>query len=150
MKFVFLSLIAATVITGFYPAQHSGTDDATQIITVRLINGKTGKPMRNDTPNIWLGDAKNPINLHPNSNGEAVVKVNDAQLQAVRVLPDLYADCRFKGDSIAGLNVKYSLEEIITTGVVSANVCGKNRVDPTPRVFILYVRPRTFMERWRL
>jgi hypothetical protein len=48
------------------------------------------------------------------------------------------------------MQVKYSLEEIITTGVVSENLCGKHRIDPVPGVLVLYVRARTFMEKCAL
>jgi hypothetical protein len=150
VKFVFLLLVTATVTRGFYPAQSVGAGDATQIFKVRLLNGKTGKPIKNEAPNIWFGDAKSPINSRTNADGEVTVAVTDAQLQELRVLPNWYADCRYKGDSVAGMSVKYPLKEIITTGVVSANVCGNNQIDPTPRVLILYVRPKTFMERVRL
>jgi len=150
MKFALLSLVAAAVMTGLYPVQNTAAEATTQTIKVLLLNGKTGKPIKNDTPNIWFGDAKFTINPHTNSNGEVVVSVNEAQSQELRILPNLYADCRFKGDSTAGMGVKYSLEEIITTGVVSENLCGKHRIDPIPNRLVLYVRPRTFMERWRL
>lgn len=139
-----------TVAAALYSAQAPSANDAAQVITVRLLNGKTGKPIKNDRPNIWFGDAKDPINPHISSNGEAVVSVNDAQFQELRVAPNQYADCRFKGDSLAGISVKYSLKEIVTTGVVSANICGKDRVEPTPRVLVLYARPMTFLEILRL
>jgi hypothetical protein len=151
MKFTLLSLAAAAmVVTGPCPVQNTCAEAITPTIKVRLLNGKNGKPIKNDTPNIWFGDAVSPINPHTDSNGEVVVSVNQAQSEELQVLPNQYADCRFKGNSTAGLHVKYSLKQIITTGVVSENLCGKNRIDPIPRVLILYVRPMTFMERWRL
>jgi hypothetical protein len=150
MKCVLLFLVTATAMTGSHSVRAIGADDTTQVVKVRLLNGKTGKPIKNDTPNVWFDDAKDRSNPQTNSNGEVVVSLNDAQFQDLRVLPNLYADCRFKGNSTAGMSVKYSLKEIIATGVVSANVCGKERIEPTPGVLVLYVRPMTFLEKWRL
>ena len=48
------------------------------------------------------------------------------------------------------MTVKYSLEEIRRQGVAGDNLCGKLQVALTPGVLVLYVRPRTFLEKWRL
>jgi hypothetical protein len=118
-------------------------------ITVRLINGKNGKPVSDDAPNIhFAGDnARYGGNPPTNSNGEVVVSVHSPDIE---VMPNLYADCRYKHDSTAGLGVKYSIEEILRTGIVSENFCGKHRLKPLPGVLILYVRPRTLFEGMRL
>jgi hypothetical protein len=149
MKFVLLSVIAAAFISGPHPIQNASAEPTTRTIKVRLLNGKNGKPIKDDNPNIWTGDVTG-INRYTDSHGEVVVSVTDIPSQQLRVLPDWYADCRFDGDSDDGMHVKYSLQEIITTGVVSENLCGKRRIDPVPGVLVLYVRPRTFMEKWAL
>jgi hypothetical protein len=147
---ILLYFVAVTAAGRLNPAQSTTVEGTTQTIKVRLVNGKTGNPIKNDTPNIWFGDATHPINPATNSDGEAVVNVNVAQFQELRIMPNLYADCRVKEDRNTGMRVKYSLEEIITRGVVSENLCGKPRTAPIPKVLVLYVRPRTFMEKWRL
>jgi hypothetical protein len=149
MKFALVCLVAA-IMAGQQPIQNAGAEATTRTVTVRLLNGKNGKPIKNENPNIWIGDAARPSNRYTNSRGEIVVSVTDTRSQELRVLPDWYSDCRFKDDSEAGMQVKYSLEEIMTTGVVSENLCGKHRIGPTPGVLVLYVRPRTFMEKFFL
>ena len=116
-------------------------------IKVLLMNGKTGKPISDEAPNILFEGFKYQDNPKTNRNGEIVLTVHSSQLM---VLPNLYADCRLKGDSTAAYSVKYSVEEIIKTGIVSENVCGKHRVNPIPGVLVLYARPRTVVERTRL
>lgn len=118
-------------------------------IVVRVLNGKNGKPIKHDTPNIWLG-SETHINPKTDSNGEIVVDIREVDPKEIRVMPNVYADCRFRDDHMSGMKVKYSLDEIIDKGVVAKNLCGKNVASPIPGVLILYVRPRTFKEKWEL
>lgn len=155
IKKVLLFLIAATAVTASTFAQQPSQGTVVPKIQIRLLNGKNGKPIKDDTPNIWFDDAnssltKGPLNPHTDANGEISLAINDRNVKYVRVLPNQYADCRFKDDSIAGRLSSYSLTEIITKGIVSNNVCGKQQAEPRPGVLIIYVRPMTFMERWRL
>jgi hypothetical protein len=148
MNFVLVCLIAGALVAGPRAIQNADPESTTRSIKVRLLNGKNGKPIKNENPSIWIGDAARPINPYTDSRGEIIVNVNDTRSQELRVAADWYADCSFKGHSLAG--VKYSLEEITSTGVVSENLCGKHRVAPIPGVLVLYVRPRTFMEKMRI
>ena len=100
--------------------------------------------------NVWLGDAKEFSLQRTDGKGEIVIDVRNVQPFEIRVLPSTYADCRFKGDQMSGRLVRYSLAEIISTGVVGENLCGKTRVSPTPGVLVVYVRPRSFIEAWKL
>jgi hypothetical protein len=149
-KLALLSLFAATIVTGFLLQNSPGTN-STQTITVRLLNGKNGKPIKDDTPNIWLGGSTRPDNPLTNSHGDVLINVDGPQAQEIiRVLSNWYADCRFEGDRDDGMHLNYSLEEVLLKGVVSDNLCGKRRVQPIPGVLVLYVRPRTFWERFFL
>ena len=144
-----LYFVAAST-TGRLCSAQTVKDGDTRAVKVRLLNGKTGKPVKNDPLNIWFGSETHPIYPATNSDGEAVVKINAAQYQEIRVMASVHADCRFKGDSRLGMQMKYSLDEIVTKGVATENLCGKPRTAPSPNVLVLYVRPRTFMEKWRL
>ena len=127
------------------------TDTSTKVtIVVRFLNGKTGKPITNDTPNVWFDDSPLPTNHHTDGNGEVVLSMPSPLPLAIRALPNRYADCRSKSDSVDGMTVKYSLEEIRRHGLAGDNLCGKLQVSLTPGVLELYVRPRTSLEKWRL
>ena len=121
-------------------------------ITLRILNGRSGKPVRNEFPNIWVAAATFHLVPAPrtDSKGEVVVDITEAQPYEIRVSPNYYVDCRFKGDQIIGADIKYSLGDVISTGVVADNLCGTSHVLPTPGVLVLYVRPRTLKELWEL
>ena len=119
-------------------------------LTIRFANGKNGKPIPNDDPNIWFGNAKSPLNPRTNSLGEVTIETNAATPREIRVLPDRYADCRFKKDALAGMDVKYSVDEALSQGIVSDNQCGKIHDRPSPGLLVIYVRPFSFMEKLRM
>jgi hypothetical protein len=131
------------------PAQQTSVGSGK--IILRMLNGKTGKPIRRpDIANIWLGDAKELSLQRTDAKGEIAIDIGDVHPFEIRFLPDTYADCRYKGDQIRGRLVRYSLTDIISKGVVGENLCGNTRVSPTPGVLVVYVRPRTFIEGMKL
>ena len=137
-----LSLLLLTILC---PAQN------TPSIVIRFLDGKNGEPMRDKQVTIGLGKP-GTITRDADSKGEIVLDIPNVEPRELRVRPDLYFDCRFKHDQMGpgGLELKYSLDEIISKGVVGDNLCGKVRVLPTPGVLTLYLRPRTFIESWKL
>jgi hypothetical protein len=103
-----------------------------------------------DYPNIWVGDSDRE-NPKTDKRGEVVLSVDIKRDRYIKASPNYYADCRIKGDQNNGLDeTMYSLEDICVHGIVSNNYCGKSHVAPTPGVLVIYVRPRTFLEKWRL
>ena len=76
-------------------AQQTGV--SSRKIILRLLNGKTGKPIRrHDVTNIWLGDAKTFSLQEPDSRGEIIVDVTNVQPFEIRVHLGNYVDCRLK------------------------------------------------------
>ena len=119
-------------------------------VVIRILNGKTGKPARrHDSNNVWLGDGDNLL-LQSSPKGEIMVDVGNARPFEIRFTPNTYFDCRFQRDVSSGRYVKYSLEEIISKGIVGENVCSKTRASPTLGVLVVYVRPRTLLELMKL
>lgn len=125
-----------------------------QKIIVRMLNGKNGKPVRNENPNLWIGSLGNLAGLRgshlgftTDSKGEFVLDVTDAQPRELRISPDYFVDCRYAGDQTGGDKIRYSLEEIIRKGVVGDNRCGTPHVQPAPGILVLYARPRTWREK---
>jgi hypothetical protein len=118
-------------------------------IIVRLLNGKNGKPVTDKSFNVWLGKGENVL-LDTDSRGIIKLDVAGVTPRTIRVLPDFRFDCRSKNDFGEGVRIEYSLDEIFSKGVVSKNLCGKAASLPQPGVLAIFVRPRTFMEKWRL
>jgi hypothetical protein len=61
------------------------------------------------------GDAKSASNLLADK-GELAVEVSSAQPREILVTPNLFVDCRFKGDSREGRSMGYSVDEIASKG----------------------------------
>jgi len=129
-------------------SQAKNSDPHTTKVVLRILNGKTGWPIWAELPNVWLGGADSPIDPPPRTNlrGEIKVELLATDPRELRFLPNWYADCRSSGDEIVGSKLKYSVDEILASGIVAENVCGKKRAKPTPGVLALYVRPRTWLE----
>jgi hypothetical protein len=142
-------VLFVVICIGLCPAQSASSDQSVHKITVRFLNGKTGKPIKDDVPNFWFGDTIGAMNYPTNSKGEVILRATGTDKE-IRVLPNLYADCRFKSDTPTGRLIEYSVQEIDAHGIVSDNVCGTHHISPIPGVLVIYVRPRTFMEKWRL
>jgi hypothetical protein len=119
-------------------------------IIIRLLNGKNGNPIRGEIPNIWLGNPARVTSSQTDSKGEIALDIGKARPREIRFRGNYYVDCRGKTQRELPQNIKYSIDEILATGVVSENDCGKSRVSPTPGVLVLYLRPMTFIENWNL
>ena len=135
---VILPLLFVTTI--LCPAQNTSS------IVIRLVNGKNGKPIVDKQVNVELG--KSEISRDPDSQGEIVLDILNVEPRELRVRPNNDFDCRFKKDQMGsgGLDLKYSLDEVVSKGIVGDNHCGKAHVLPTPGILTLYLRPRTLME----
>jgi hypothetical protein len=72
-----------------------------QKLVVKVLDGITGLPMWFEFPNIWIGSA-NDVNPRLNIRGEVQFDVREAKPRTVQLLPNWYADCRFKGDTTVG------------------------------------------------
>jgi hypothetical protein len=114
---------------------------------ILLVNGKTGKPVSDDRPSIVIDHEKRLLPI-PNAHGQIIVSVGP-QSHIIRILPNWYADCRSK-DSSAAWELEYPIETILSKGIVGDNLCGDRRRENIPGVFVLFVRPRTLIEKWKL
>ena len=106
--------------------------------------------MRDEQTNVWTPVSK-PFSRLPDSNArDAILESTPTRRVEIGVMPDYLFDCRFKRDEMGGRSVKFSLDEIVTHGIVGVNLCGKIALPPTPGVLIPFDRPRTFREKWDL
>lgn len=137
---------AVALLCCYYPLALGAQEATTASITIRVLNGKTGKPVWRESPNIWI-DKEPSINPYTNLHGKAKIKVShrDAQL---RITPNFGHECRWKDGLNTNPMLSYSIAEILHTGVVSQNLCGAVAVAPTPGVLVFYELPSTWRERW--
>lgn len=70
-------------------------------------------------------------------HGIIEVKTGDATI--IRILSNLYADCRSRGE----LYTNYSIAEIHRSGITTGNLCSGARASAKPGELILYEIPKT-------
>ena len=154
---LYLSVLALFAIVG--ASGHA------QTLSIRLVNGSSGKPIRNAYVNVWVGNArKDAIPVQIDSNGVAKVSLTDRESDVGEQsfpgnpAPFLYESevrlqvgfvlCQVKQQKYSWLQIEpYSTNEWTHTGIVTANNCGKALAKPEPGVLTLFVRPLTFWEK---
>ena len=110
-------------------------------VIVEIVNGRNNKPIRDRSVNVWLGDGGMRL-LDTDPKGEIRLDVADIQPFKIRVNLNSRVDCRLQ----PGFRVEYSLDEILTKGLIGENACGKAVRVPAPGILVIYARPRTFWE----
>ena len=139
----FILAIAVFLLAGVLSAAQDNK------IVIRLVNGKNGHPIRDNSMNIWLGN--HDLSLHDaDAKGEVILDVSKIEPREIRIDPNMFFDCRSTGGMAPGEKIPYSLEDILSKGIVGENHCGKATSTPTPGVLILFLRPRTLYEKWML
>jgi hypothetical protein len=154
-KFNFKRAVAAAILFfTFNPGTAQTPPTIKQKITIKLLNGKTGRPV------WWRGLASvrvgsmigrtdcAAVDKRTNLVGEAEVDVTNANPPQVTIGADFISrDCRYTPQTQSRPLI-YSIDEIQAKGVVSDNFCGGPRRAPKPGVLMIYVIPSTLRELW--
>jgi hypothetical protein len=126
-----------------------------QQITVKLVDGRNGHALRNQSIGLWLGDRAigNPaIARTTSSDGTAVFPVPHEQSSFV-ISGFGLADCRpvkstEKSTGEYEMDV-YHFPDVLSHGVVAENKCGKATMPALPGQLILFERPPHWWEKVR-
>jgi hypothetical protein len=141
------SYLLATILTIFtFDCSHLLDG---QTITVRLINGETGKPMKNLNVTLhWDQDSfkSSVVFIGPEGVGHVDV-LRGATAFYLMGGPKIgkepnrvaFLDCNQSSS-------KVSIEEVIKVGVVPENICGPVKISPKPGQVVSWGRPRHFWE----
>ena len=123
-------------------------------VVIRVLDGKSGKPVKNLDINVYLDHSKSPMFPFPrtDSKGETVVDLAGIEPPQLALFPADLVDCRFDrlwptAGPETPFGVFYSLAEIGSKGVVAENSCSSKRAIPTPGVLVIYVRKLTSKEK---
>ena len=120
---------------------------AQEIIRIRVLDGRNGRPIGDERVNV-LFDAERSARLVPTDrSGVAVVNLGSEHLDVIRITSDYYVPCQPHPKDSPFLS--YSVKEVLQSGIASSNFCGKIEGSPKPGELILFVRPRSFLERLR-
>ena len=114
----------------------------TVLIHIRLIDGRTGRPMKNEQIGLENRADYREISLRTDQLGIASLNISRDAVVLVHNT-NRYVNC---GDERCGLvHNDFKVSEILSIGVVQAimqpNLCGKASGVPKPGELILFVRP---------
>ena len=119
-----------------------------QVIRVKVVDGKNGKPVANlDIMFNTEIPAWSPYSLFTDRNGEVAVKVGSFTKMVVFTPSMKYRPClkpTIKGH--APSTPAYSVADILSKGISMENSCSKRRIDAVPGELLYFVRPWTFWE----
>jgi hypothetical protein len=118
------------------------------IITVRLVNGKNGKPITNENLNVFINESGFAENYKANQNGTFRLTVD--RNATVSFASNIEVTCHPYGPHERQMR-RYRVSEILDHGIADENLCSKKvHAETRAGEFVFYERPRTFLEWWRL
>jgi hypothetical protein len=107
---------------------------------IRIINAKTNQPVTDEKLNVALrADQIGSVAMATDKNGIILVDYGDAS--TIRILSNMYADCRPRAE----LYTDYSITTILRSGITTGNLCSSAKPAPRPGTLILYEIPKTFV-----
>ena len=167
------SLTMALVLAVFAPPALHG-----QEIRIKLLDARNGKPAANECLNVWTGTERGEqLIAKTNDDGTAVLRSAhgnvvaetacreqwpleaplNARPGALMLVPEWHVACQEYTRVVpeqATVNPltrlpSYPVKRILELGVSASNTCGRFREQAKPGELILFVRPRTFLEKMR-
>ena len=107
---------------------------------IKVINAKTNQPVTNERLNVALKvDQIGSVAMATDKNG--IILVNYGNATILRILANMYADCRPRGE----LYTDYSIDTILKTGITTGNLCSNARPAAKPGELIVFEIPKTFI-----
>ena len=116
-----------------------------QMLRVQVLNGKTGNPIANEHINLFR-PGESGANWHigefnTDANGVFTFSQVVAKTDSFTIAVDWHRPC-------AKSYAKFSLQDIVSKGLVSENTCKPKLVRiAEPGTLILFVRDETFFEK---
>jgi len=121
-----------------------------QQFTVKALDARNGHPLKNVRIDIWFGERASgvPRQSTTGPDGTTIFTVPEGE-RAFVTSGEFIADCR--GGNVAGKSYidrnVYSVDEVLTTGTVGKNQCGKATAQPIRGTFTFFLRPFHWWEK---
>jgi hypothetical protein len=129
-RVVLLLLIASTSVTY---AQ-------SPLIHIKVFNAKSGRPITDERLNVALkADQIGAVAMGTDKNG--VIEVDPGKATIIRILSNMYGDCRPRGE----LYTNYSIDTILKTGITTGNLCSSSQHKAKPGELVLYEVPKNYI-----
>jgi hypothetical protein len=117
-------------------------------ITIRLVNGRNGKPITDENLNVFLNGFGFAENYKADRNG--TIRLTVDRNANVSFASNIEVTCHPYAASERQQR-QYRVSEIFRHGISDENMCSKKiRVEARAGEFVFYERPRTFLEWWRV
>ncbi len=111
-----------------------------QPLHIRIINAQTNKPIHDERLNVALKvDQIGSVPMATDKNG--IILVNYGAATIIRILANMYADCRPRAE----LYTNYPIDAIVKTGITTGNLCSSANPRAKPGELILFEVPKTFI-----
>jgi hypothetical protein len=108
-------------------------------LRIRIINAKTNKPIPDEKLNVALRvDQIGSVPMATDKNG--VILVDTGQATTIRILANMYADCRPRGE----LYTNYSIATVMKSGITTGNLCGGSAT-AKPGELVLFETPKSYI-----
>jgi hypothetical protein len=107
---------------------------------IRIINAKTNQPVTDEKLNVaFRADQIGSVAMATDKNGIILVDYGDAN--TIRILANMYADCRPRAE----LYTDYSIATILHSGITTGNLCSSAKHATRPGTLILYEIPKSYI-----
>jgi hypothetical protein len=111
-----------------------------QPLHIKVINAKTNQPIHDEKLNVALKtDQIGSVAMATDKNGIILVDYDKATI--IRILSNMYADCRPRGE----LYTNYPIDTIVKTGLTTGNLCSDAKPKAHPGELILFEIPKTYI-----
>jgi hypothetical protein len=133
------NLCTATALLLPISAIPSLSQTQSQPIQIKVINAQTHKPIHDEQLNVALKvDQIGSVPMATDKHGIILVDPGDAT--TIRILANMYADCRPRAE----LYTNYSIATILKTGITTGNLCSGSAT-AKPGELILFEIPKTYI-----
>ena len=107
---------------------------------IKVINAKTNQPIHDERLNVALKvDQIGSVAMATDKNGIILVDYGTATI--IRILSNMYADCRPRGE----LYTNYPIDTILKSGITTGNLCSAAKPRAHPGELILFEIPKTYI-----
>jgi hypothetical protein len=145
-----------------------------QEIKIKLVDGRNGQPLGNNCVNVWVGhDRKEATAIPVDSNGVATLRLTAENSEVdtshqwsgcglfgvidpvLKYHADIglilgYVLCQPNRRDYSWLEKhEYATRDLVQTGIVTPNTCGKVTAEHKPGELIIFARPLTWWEKWK-
>jgi hypothetical protein len=109
-------------------------------IRIRIFNARTSQPITDERLNVAVkADQIGSVAMATDKNGVILIDAGDATI--IRILANMYADCRPRAE----LYTNYSVDTIRRSGITTGNLCGGSPHKAHPGELVLYEIPKTYI-----